>query len=170
MYPITLYKRARSRVGLFLISNSAHATSNASDLHHFLQKNSRPILGKEIQHRLVTPRVLLLDALVRQVAAGGHPAVDLVLEGLDVLGALEVRLELLDLVVGLLLGGEHDQRDLDRLSFLGLDHGRVALGADGEGVVVGRGDEADDLAAPAELVLCELMDWGMGGNGGRLRR
>lgn len=108
------------------------------------------MLSKESQECLVATLVLLLHAWVLEVRARCHPAVDLVAEGLDVLGALQVRLELLDVVGRLVLGGEQAERDLDLLGVGRVDHGRVALGGGGEGRVGGRGRDGDDLAAPAE--------------------
>ena len=79
---------------------------------------------------------------------------NLILEGLDVLGGhLEVVLELLNLIIWLLLGGEEDQGNLDGLRLGRVDHGRVALSANLEGIGVTRGDEGNYLAAPAELWL-----------------
>lgn len=118
---------------MFFIRSSNH-------LRHHFHPHLLPVLAKELQNSLVPPDILALDALVLQVAARRHPAVDLVLEGLDVLGHAKVLLKLLDLVLGLLLRGEQDKGNLDALGLLGVNHGRVALGANGEGVILGLGD------------------------------
>lgn len=80
---------------------------------------------------------------------------DLVLEGLDVLGGgvAQIGLELGHRLGRLVLGGEQDQRDADALGLGRVDHGWVDLGADHEGVGVGAGGgEGDDFAAPAVLL------------------
>lgn len=88
---------------------------------------------------------------VVEVCAGSHPAMDLVLEDLDVLGYLEVVFELLDLLFRLLSRGEQHSRNRETLGIGGIDHGRVDLGSDREGVGVSLDTKGNDLAAPAVL-------------------
>lgn len=76
---------------------------------------------------------------------------DLVVEALDVLGPGQGSLELLDVLLGLVAGREHDEGDLDGLGVLGVDHGGVDGGEDAEGVGELVGDEGGDFASPAEL-------------------
>lgn len=76
---------------------------------------------------------------------------DLVGEALDVLGTSQAGLELLDVLLGLVAGREHDEGDRDGLGVLGVDHGRVDGGEDAEGVGELVGDEGGDLASPAVL-------------------
>jgi hypothetical protein len=109
------------------------------------------VLVKELQHSLVTPLILLLHSGILQVSSRSHPAVDLILERLNVLGNLEGLLKLLDLVLGFVARGEQHGGDLDVLGVVGVDHGGVDRGGDGEGVGVGLCGEGDDLAAPAVL-------------------
>ena len=91
------------------------------------------MLAVKIQQHLVSALVLLLDPLVFQVTAGGHPAVDLVAKGLDVLCARQVLAERFHGVGVLVAGGEHAEGDLDALGVGGVDHGRVDFGGGGEG-------------------------------------
>lgn len=109
------------------------------------------MLGKKTEDGLIAPNVLLLDAWIVEVGTSGHPAVDLVLERLDVFGALKVRLELLDRVVGLLLGRQQDKGRPNALSVPRVDHSGVALSAGLEDGAIGLGDEGNDLTAPAVL-------------------
>ena len=106
------------------------------------------IVVEEGEGNLVAPLVFLLDRWVVQVCPRSHPAVDLVGEGLDVLGDLETGLVALDVVGRLVLGREHAHGDLDLLGVGSIQHGRVDL--DG-GLELGRlaRDERGDLTAPA---------------------
>jgi hypothetical protein len=61
------------------------------------------IIVEEGKGDLITSLVLLEDNRVVQVCASGHPAVDLVGEGLDVLRYLEVGLVFLDILCWLIL-------------------------------------------------------------------
>lgn len=99
-----------------------------------------PVRSKECQHRLVPPCVLLLHTLVAQIRPRRHPPVDLVTKGLDVLRRLgQRRLELRDVLSRLVLGRQHGQRNRDVLCVSGVDHSRMALGTDLEGVLSGGG-------------------------------
>lgn len=109
------------------------------------------VLSEELQHRLVTPQVLGLDPVLAQIGASGHPAVNLVLEDLDVLRDLEGVLELLDVLGGLVSRGQEDEGDLQAFGVGGVHHGRVDAGGDGEGVGVGLDSQGNDLSAPAVL-------------------
>lgn len=109
------------------------------------------VLAEEVEDGFVASGILLFDARVFEVGAGGHPAVDLVLKGLDVLGDGQVLFELGDVLGGLVARGEHEEGHLDSLGVVGIDHGGVDLGGGLEGVVVPRSDQRDDLATPAEL-------------------
>lgn len=110
------------------------------------------MLGKEFEQSLVTTLILLLDTVVLEVRSRSHPAVDLVVEALDVLGPSQGSIELLDVLFGLVAGREHDVGDGDGLGVLGVDHGRVDGGEDAEGVGELVGDEGGNLASPAELL------------------
>lgn len=132
------------------------------------------MLSKEVQDRLVAAGIFLLDALVRQVRTGSHPAMNLVRKGLDMLGTGKGSLELLDVLGVLVLRGQHDQRNLDPagegisttlarcgaglcslLSVLRVNHSRVDLGSDLEWALAGREGQRDNLGAPAELMTTE---------------
>ncbi len=62
------------------------------------------MLAEELEHLLVSPNVLFLDARILQVATGGHPSMDLILEDFDVMWDLETLLEPLDIILRLILG------------------------------------------------------------------
>lgn len=109
------------------------------------------VLTKELKDCLVTPFILLLDAVVTEIGTSGHPAVDLILEGLYVLGHFEGVLKLLDLLIGLLLGSQKHGRDRKALGIRSIYHGGVDLGGNGEGVRVCLDAESNDLATPAIL-------------------
>lgn len=87
---------------------------------------SLKVIAKKLQNSLVSALVLLLDTVVLEISTSGHPAVDLVLKDLDVLGTLELGLELLNLILGLILGGEQNGGDFDVLGVGSVDHGGVA--------------------------------------------
>lgn len=109
------------------------------------------MLGQELKGDAKPALVLARYPLVLEVGARRHPAVNLIGEGLDVLGDRQAGLKLLDGLGVLVLGGEQRQGDLDARGVLRVDHGRVDRDGGLEGVI-GRGDgERDDLAAPAEL-------------------
>jgi hypothetical protein len=106
------------------------------------------IIVEEGEGDLVPSLVFLEDGRVVQVCARGHPAVDLVREGLDVLGYLEVGLVLLDVVRRLVLGRQNAHGDLDLLRVGRVQHGRMALD---RGLELGllACDERGHLATPA---------------------
>jgi hypothetical protein len=106
------------------------------------------IIVEEGEGDLVPSLVFLEDGRVGQVCARGHPAVDLVREGLDVLRYLEVGLVLLDVVRRLVLGRQNAHGDLDLLRVGRVQHGRMALD---RGLELGllACDERGYLATPA---------------------
>lgn len=107
------------------------------------------MLVQEIQNGLVAPLVLLADLGVLEVRPRGHPAVDLGREGLDEVGDLQVLAVGVDVLDGLVLGGQQGHRDGDLLGVVGVDHGWVALHGGPEGPVVLADCQIGDLAAPA---------------------
>lgn len=109
------------------------------------------MLAKELDHRLVAPDVLGLDALIGQVGAGSHPAVVLVGKRLNVVRHRQGLLKSLNIGGRLVPRGENGDGHLDTDSILGVDHGRVALGSGREWVCIAGRDDGDNLAAPAEL-------------------
>jgi hypothetical protein len=82
---------------------------------------------------------------------------DLIAENLNVLLTLQVYLKFLDVFGGLVLGGQHAERDLDVEGFGRVDHGRMAFGAGLEWGVGFGGGQRDDFAAPAELLDYNLV-------------
>lgn len=108
------------------------------------------MLVEELQDSLVATLILLLDLRVLQVRTGSHPAVDLGREGLHMVGDLQVGLERLDGLRGLVLGGEHDEGHVDALGVVGVDHGGVSLGGGLEELVVGASRQSSDLTTPTE--------------------
>lgn len=113
----------------------------------FSPRNNSQMLAVKIQQHLVSPLVLLPDPLVLQVGARGHPAVDLVAEGLDVLCFAARRKVLAERFHGVgvfVAGREHAEGDLDAFGVGGVDHGGVDFGGGGEGGA-GLGGQGDDL-------------------------
>lgn len=78
---------------------------------------------------------------------------DLIVKYLDVLGACQRGLELLDVLDRLVLGRQHGDRDLDLFGVGGVDHGWVTLGRDLERILLGGGSKGDDFGTPAELAM-----------------
>lgn len=66
------------------------------------------------------------------------------------IGDLQVSLEGIDVVGGLILGCQTREGHVDGLGVIGVDHGRVALRGGLEELVVSASGEGGDLAAPAE--------------------
>lgn len=60
------------------------------------------MLVEKVQNQLVAPLIFLLDLVLRQISARGHPAVNLIREPLDNVGSLDALLPRLDVVLGLL--------------------------------------------------------------------
>ena len=129
--------------------------SDSISLHREL--DGLHVLVEEVEQGVVSTLVLLLDLLILQVAASSHEAVDLVREPFDNVLGLDVLLPGLDVVLALVLGWEHRERNGDAGCVVGVNHGRVASG--------GRlpwsallGGEVHDLAAPAEANYAPLLD------------
>ena len=85
------------------------------------------IIVEESKGDLVSPLVFLEDYGVIQVCSCGHPAVDLVGEGLDVFRDLEVGLVFFDVVCILVLGRKHTHGHLNLLCIGWIEHGWMAL-------------------------------------------
>ena len=102
------------------------------------------ILVIKFQQDLIPALILRPDPLVLQIPARGHPAVDLIGEGLDVLGHGEGGVEGLHVGGRFVLGGEHAEGDGDGFCVGGVDHGGMDFGGGGEGGG-GLGGEGDDL-------------------------
>lgn len=118
------------------------------------------MLAKEAEQRLVAALILRLDTLVAEVRAGSHPAMNLVVESLNVLGDREGLLKLLDVLGGLVARSQHHEWDVDAVGVGGVDHGRVDRGSCVEDVGAALGGQRNGLATPA--VLCfkkELAGW-----------
>ena len=109
------------------------------------------ILPQELNHSLIAPLILSTNVIVFEVRARRHPAVDLVAEGLNVLGAGERGLVLLNVLSVLVLRREQAKGHLDFGRLGRVHHRGVHLDAGLEGVLRRRGHEGDYLAAPAEL-------------------
>lgn len=104
---------------------------------------------EELQRDLVAAFVFLLDRLVLEVATGAHEAVQLGVEGLDVLFDLEVLFVLLHVLGRLLLRGQHAHGDGDFFGVFGRHHGRRCLDAGLESTVGLACDQTDTFTAPA---------------------
>ncbi len=91
------------------------------------------MLVVEVEQHLVSTLVFLLDLFVLEVATSGHPAMDLVTEGLDVVFPAQGLAELFHCVRVLVAGGEHAEGYLDAFGVCGIDHGGVDFGDGGEG-------------------------------------
>ena len=64
--------------------------------------NYLQVLVEKVQDQLVAPLIFLLDLVLRQISARGHPSVNLIGEPLDNVGSLDALLPRLDIVLGLL--------------------------------------------------------------------
>ena len=109
------------------------------------------MLPKELEHSLIAPLILLNNPRILKIGPSGHPSVDLIVEGLDVVVDLEVVGELLDVGGVLILGGEDGDGNADVGGVLGVEEGGVAGHAGLEGGVGVGSDEGYDFAAPAVL-------------------
>lgn len=114
------------------------------------------MLAKEAEQRLVATLVFGFDPIVAEVRAGSHPAVNLVVESLHVLGDLEGLLKLLDVLGGLVAGSQHYERNVDAVGVGGVDHGRVNRGSGIEDVGAALGGQRNSLATPAVLCFIKL--------------
>jgi hypothetical protein len=93
------------------------------------------MLVKEIQHHLIAPLVLLLHALLLQIAPRRHPPMHLIWEKLDHIRRLDALLPLLDVLLGLVARGQHDVGDRDAGGVGAVDHSGVACCGGFEGGV-----------------------------------
>jgi len=132
--------------------NDDGSLSSCSILLRTASQTSHPlrVLVEEVEHGLVTALVLLLDLGVLQVRPGRHEAVDLRRESLDVVGHLQVGLESFHIFGRLIPGGDHQERHIDVLGVIGVNHGRVSLSSSLEELVVGADRQSGDLSAPTE--------------------
>lgn len=118
-------------------------------IHFYTTWHGLGVLVEEVKHGLVATLVLLAHLGVLQVRTSSHPAVDLSGESLDVVRRLEVGLERLNVVRGLVLGGQESHGDVHGLGIVGVNHGGVALDSRLEELVVLAGGESGDLTTPA---------------------
>ena len=117
------------------------------------------MLVEEVEQELITLLVVGLDSRVLEVAASGHEAVDLVREPLNNVLGLDRLLPLLNIFLGLVLGGQHSERNLDARRVIGVNHGRVARSGGLESGALLRA-QVDNLAAPAVSDNTPLFDAG----------
>lgn len=113
-------------------------------------------VAKELEQHLITPPVLLGDLIILQIRARGHPPVNLIGEGLDMVLDLEALGEGLDGSGVLILGGEEAEGDGHVGSIGWVDHSGVAGGGGSEGSVGAGSRKGGNLAAPAVLLLREI--------------
>lgn len=102
------------------------------------------MLVVEIEQHLVSTLILLLDLLVLEITTSGHPSVDLVAEGLDVVLHAQCLSKFLDCVRVFVAGCEHAEGNFDSSGIGGVDHGGVDFGDGGEGGA-GLGCQGDNL-------------------------
>lgn len=102
------------------------------------------MLVVEVEQHLVPALVLLLDLLVLEIATSGHPAMNLVAEGFDVIVYAQGLAELFHRVRIFVAGCEHAEGYFDAFGVCGIDHGGVDFGDGGEGGA-GLGGQGDDL-------------------------
>lgn len=102
------------------------------------------MLVVKIEQHLVSTLILLLDLLVLEVTTSGHPSMDLVAEGLDVVLHAQCLSKFLDCVRVFVAGCEHAEGNFDFFGIGGIDHGGVDFGDGGEGGA-GLGGKGDDL-------------------------
>ena len=102
------------------------------------------MLVVEVEQYLVPTLVLLLDLLVLEIATSGHPAMNLVTEGFDVVVYAQGLAELFHCVLIFVAGCEHAEGYFDAFGVRGIDHSGVDFGDSGEGGA-GLGGQGDDL-------------------------
>lgn len=115
------------------------------------------VLVEEVEEQLVGFLVVGLDRLILQITASGHETMDLVGEPLNGVLGLDCLLPLLDVLLRLILRRQHDERDLDAGSIVGVDHGRVARGSGLECSAFLRA-QVHNLASPAVADDAPLFD------------
>lgn len=91
------------------------------------------MLVVKVKQHLIPTFILLPDLLIFEIATSGHPAMDLVTEGLDVVFHTQRFAELFHRVRIFVAGCEHAEGYLDAFSVCRIDHGRVDFGDGGEG-------------------------------------
>jgi hypothetical protein len=84
------------------------------------------MLVEEIQHHLISALILLLYALLLQIAPGRHPPMHLIREKLDDVWRLDALLPLLNILLGLVARRQHDVGNRDTGGVSAVDHGGVA--------------------------------------------
>lgn len=90
------------------------------------------MLVVEIEQHLVSALVLLLDLLVLEVTASGHPSMDLVAESLDVILHTQRLSKLLDCIRVFVAGCKHAEGNFDSFGVGGIDHCGMDFGDGGE--------------------------------------
>ena len=83
---------------------------------------------EEVEKCLVGLLVVCFDRLILQVTTSSHEAVNLVGVPFDDVLGLHSLVPLLDIILRLVLGGQHGERNGDARSVICVDHGRVARG------------------------------------------
>lgn len=137
------------------------------------------MLVVKVEQHLITTLILLLDLFILEVASSGHPSVDLVAKGLNVVLHTQRLPKLLDRIRVFVAGCEHAEGNLDALGVGRVDHCGVNFGDGGEGGagLSGQGDdlshkishprsktkdrnttEASHLPAPAHAQTAPLLD------------
>ena len=114
---------------------------------------------EEVEECLVGLLVVGLDGLILQITACGHKSVNLVWVPFDDVLGLHSLLPLLDIILRLVLGRQHGERNGDARSVVCVDHGRVAGGSGLEEGVFLRA-QVDNLATPAVANHSPLLDAG----------
>jgi len=114
---------------------------------------------EEVEECLVGLLVVGLDGLILQITACGHKSVNLVWVPFDDVLGLHSLLPLLDIILRLVLGRQHGERNGDARSVVCVDHGRVAGGSGLEEGVFLRA-QVDNFASPAVANHAPLLDAG----------
>lgn len=109
--------------------------------------------AEKLKYSLVATGIFCPDSRVGEVRTGRHPAMNLVAEGLDMMGYRETLLEGSDIGGRILTGSEEQVRDRNGLGAFRVDHGRMQTGCDDEGIGRRGGNELCNLATPAVLFL-----------------
>lgn len=86
------------------------------------------MLLEEVDERLVPTLILAPHLLILQIATGGHEAVNLIVECMDLARYLQRFLERLDGLRILILGGKNAYRYSDIGSVRRVNHRRVSFG------------------------------------------
>lgn len=104
----------------------------------------RQILVEEVEQRLIPTLILSPHLLILQIATGGHKAVDLVAECIDLARHLQRFLKSLESLRILVTGGEEVHGHGDVGSVVGVDSRRVSFGC-GRKLPAGAARVVDDL-------------------------